>query len=299
MLSRQSKLKPSLHRKFAFEAIGTQWEIEIGGNIAATQVLNSVKVRIEAFDKNYSRFRSDSLVTKMSLKAGEYILPDDAKPMLDLYRELYIITSGFMTPLIGQTLSDAGYDSSYSLKPGTLKKPPAWDECMIYDFPKLTIKQPVLLDFGAAGKGYLVDIIGGLLRANGCREFVINAGGDILHYGSAKIDVALEHPLNFDEAVGIATIKNQALCGSAGNRRAWAGYNHIINPDSLESPRHLQAVWACTETTMLADALTTALYFCSPVELSKRYTFSYGIIGSDMSLKYSDNFPAKFFDAEG
>lgn len=296
MPSKQSKPKLSLHRKFAFEAIGTQWEIEISGSVDAAQILKAVKDRIEEFDKNYSRFRSDSIITKMSRKAGTYTLPIDAKPMMDLYWELYKITNGLMTPLIGQVLSDAGYDAQYSLQPRTPVSPPEWEECIGYDFPVLEIKQPVLLDFGAAGKGYLVDIIADLLKTHGCQEFFINAGGDILHQGFEAVEIALEHPEELDQAVGIAHINNQALCGSAGNRRVWAGYNHIINPATLQSPQHIKAVWVCAGSTMLADALATALYFASPTSLLKRYTFSYGIIGNDLSLISSKNFPATFFD---
>jgi thiamine biosynthesis lipoprotein len=283
-------------QKFSFEAIGTIWEIELFDCKKTNKILSAVKKCIDEFDKNYSRFRHDSMVTKMSQKAGEYALPNDAKPMLDLYYELYKVTDGLMTPLIGQTLSDAGYDADYSFQPKVMRKTPYWEECIEYKFPKLTIKKPVLLDFGAAGKGYLVGIIGVILRAHGCIEFVINAGGDVLHHGVQPVEVALEHPENLDQAIGVAAIKNQALCGSAGNRRSWTGYNHIINPSTLKSPDHLKAVWVCAGSAMLADALTTALYFVDPQELLKSYNFEYAVIRQDLSLGYSGKFPARFFE---
>ena len=132
-----------------------------------------------------------------------------------------------------------------------------------------------------------------------CQSFFINAGGDILHRGKGAIEIALENPSNSEQAIGIATIKNQAICGSSGNRRAWAKYTHILNPSSLASPTHIKAVWAVAKTAMLADAMTTALYFASPELLLKRYTFSYGIVNSNDSLVYSPSFPAEFFTAEG
>lgn len=282
-----------------FEAIGTHWEIEVFNTLVNdTVVEQAVAERIAVFDKNYSRFRADSLVTKLSQQTGVYILPADAKLMLDTYYDLYKLTNGLMTPLIGQTLSDAGYDAHYTLQPKTVRQPPKWEDCLDYAFPKLTIKKPVLLDFGALGKGYLVDIVGELLTSLGCTEFIINAGGDILHRGLKPVEIALENPLDTTEAVGIASLFNRALCGSAGNRRAWADYNHVLNPSTLQSPTHIAAVWVCADTTLLADALTTALYFVTPAKLALHYTFSYSILTPNFSLTASPNFTAQFFNAE-
>jgi len=257
--------------------------------------LDAIKKWIGKFDTHYSRFRADSLVSKMSRTTGEYRLPDDAEPMFDLYKELYDASDGLITPLIGQTLSDAGYDATYSLQPQKLQVPPAWEDCLIYDYPLLTVKKPVLLDLGALGKGYLVDIIGDLLQKNGVEHYVINAGGDIFCCTPMPIEVALENPFKTAEAVGIAKIANQALCGSAGNRRVWANFTHILNPKTLLSPQHLAAVWVTADTTMLADALTTALFFMPPEELHKRYTFNYGLVTEQSEIQTSKDFPARFF----
>ena len=280
-----------------FEAIGTKWNVEIF-DAQNDQIVADIKKRIDTFDQHYSRFRPDSLVTQMSKTPGVYKLPHDAKPMLDMYQDLYTVTDGQVTPLIGQVLADAGYDAEYSFLPKTVTPPPTWDECLDYDFPILTIKHPVLLDFGALGKGYLVDIIGELLRDRGYEEFIINAGGDILCHGTRTTQIALENPSNNEEAIGVANINNQALCGSAGNRRKWAGYNHIINPTTLASPIDTGAVWVTADTAAMADAMTTALYFAPPEQLQKRYTFNYAIIAHDNSLLYSAGFPATFFDEQ-
>lgn len=298
MLSQPSKPKPKAKNYFLeFEAIGTKWTIEIF-NAQNKNYETIIKNRTEEFDKNYSRFRTDSLITAMSKSAGSYKLPEDAKPMIDLYKELYDISEGLITPMIGQTLSDAGYDAGYTFKPKRLFSPPEWNECLDYNFPELTVKIPVLLDLGALGKGYLVDIIAKLLEENKCHNFVINAGGDILHYGNKNIEVALENPENSSEAIGVAKLRNAAICGSAGNRRKWGDFNHIIDPKKLASPSHIKALWVTAGTAMLTDGLTTALYFVKPETLLKRYTFNYAIVSSDLSLTYSKNFPAKFFNSE-
>lgn len=258
-------------------------------------LVTAVRNRIADFDQNYSRFREDSLISEMSRAPGNYLLPDDAEPLFDIYRYLYIHTKGAVTPLIGQVLVDAGYDAQYSLKPKALRKPPTWDEALSYNYPNLKVRLPVLLDVGAAGKGYLVDIVADIVASFGVKAFVVDAGGDMVTRGDEIIQVGLEHPDQTDEAVGVVQLHNQALCGSAGNRRKWASFTHIIDPSSLKSPEHIKAVWVTANSTLVADAMTTALFFTDAKMLQRQHKFEYAIIKSDLSLESSQAFPAEFF----
>ena len=286
-----------------FEAIGTRWQIdcyEPSPTVDLKAVLQEVQARIEQFDRAYSRFREDSLVTEISKRAGTYQLPDDALPMLRLYEDMYKVTSGLVTPLIGQVLAEAGYDAHYSLKSKDLHEPPAWEDVIRFEPPHiLRVKQPVLLDFGAMGKGYLIDIVAELLWEKGIRSFCVEAGGDMLYRtaSSTPLRVGLEHPENTSQVIGVATLVNKSLCGSAGNRRAWAHFHHLINPKTLTSPRNILAVWAAASTTLLADAVTTGLFFVSPEILLKYYAFEYAIMYADRTVKQSPGFPGKLFTA--
>jgi thiamine biosynthesis lipoprotein len=168
---------------------------------------------------------------------------------------------------------------------------------MNFDFPNLRVKQPVSLDFGAAGKGYLIDLIGRVLEKNDLHSFCIDAGGDILHRDSKgqMMRVGLEHPDDPKKVIGVVSISNQSLCGSAGNRRAWANFHHIINPSTLASPRHILAVWVLADDTITSDILTSGLFFVSPEILQKNYNFEYFILKSDYSFEKSEGFKAEIF----
>ena len=286
--------------QFIFEAIGTRWIIDCHGipqDRDQQEISNAIKKRIADFDQAYSRFRSDSLIYTMSEKQGRYTVPDDAESLLELYHHLYTITDGAFTPLIGKTLEEAGYDNTYSLKKRTLHRPPFWEEVINYTHPYVTIKKPALLDFGAAGKGHIVDIIGDLLTPKGIPSFCIDAGGDILYKNSQDIPlrVGLEHPENPKQVIGIATITNQAICGSSGNRRQWGEFHHIIHPGSLSSPRHILATWVIADTAIVADALATCLFFTDPITLQKYYNFEYFLLLPDYSIDQSFAFPAEVF----
>jgi thiamine biosynthesis lipoprotein len=284
-----------------FEAIGTKWQIDLPDGLLASRqekLLIDIKNRIDIFDHNYSRFRDDSLVTAMSKKAGKYRLPPDAQPLFKIYENLYRITNGLVTPLIGDVLVAAGYDKNYSLKPGKLSSPLAWDEVLERQEDLLIIKKPTVLDFGAAGKGYLIDIVAELIRKAGVTSFCVDAGGDMAYYDNdERLRVGLEHPLDSTEVIGITTIKNQSLCGSAGNRRVWDKFHHIINPKTLESVTEILAVWTIAPITLLADALTTALFFTDASVLQAEYQFEYLLVRSDLTVEKSEGFPVELFKA--
>jgi thiamine biosynthesis lipoprotein len=284
---------------YSFEAIGTHWTIDIYEDISLekeTVIREAVNNRIALFDSHYSRFKKDSLITEMSHHSGIFVMPDDAQPMLEFYKQLYTITKGLVTPLIGQVLSDAGYDAGYSLKQKTqLQAPPSWDSVLDYHHPALTVHQPVLLDFGAAGKGYLIDIVAELLETHGIHSYCVDAGGDMIHRGSSALTVGLENPKNTAEAIGIVSLDNKSLCGSAGNRRAWGAMHHIVNPESLDSPKTIAAVWVMADSTMLADGLTTCLFFFSAEILKKMFDFQYLILWQDYSVEKSEGFPSELF----
>lgn len=287
--------------RYDFQAIGTTWHIDIFQSLdeaRSAEVLSIIKTRIDVFDQAYSRFRVDSLVTKMSQKAGVYVLPDDAKPMLALYRDLYDRTEGLVTPLIGNLISDAGYDANYSLhSKKDLHAPPSWDEALEYHHPKLTMKMPVMLDFGAAGKGYLVDLVARELESMGITAYGIDAGGDIFYRNTTSARIGLEDPEDSTKVVGVCTLTEGSICGSAGNRRKWEGFNHIINPKTLSSPGNILAVWVTASTALIADALATCLFFVAPDKL-EGYDFEYVLIKRDRSVEISKGFSGEIFATE-
>ena len=285
--------------QFNFSAIGTTWQIDIYKDISAmeeTEISSAISKRIAEFDIAYSRFRDDSVVTRMAHETGEFVLPEDSKKLFDVYYELYKETGGLFTPFVGQMLSDAGYDATYTLKQKKqLEAPPLWEQVIEYSYPTLLVKRPVLLDFGAGGKGYLVDIMGELLESYGIEEYCIDAGGDILHKGGVPIRVGLENPENFDEAVGVYTLSDGSLCGSAGNRRVWENFTHIINPATLSSPKNILGVWVFAKEAFIADAIATCLFFVGAKKLAKTYTFEYLIIYDNKSIEKSANFSNEVF----
>ncbi len=285
---------------FAFEAIGTHWQIRLVEEVtssAFSYLEEKIKSRIALFDMHYSRFRDDSLIAEMAREAGVYKLPADGPALLFLYERVYEITKGKVTPLIGSVMVEAGYDKDYSLVPKELHIPPTWDEVLHFDGTNLILKQPSLLDVGAAGKGYLIDIIGRLLLDEGYTSFMIDAGGDVIHRSSEgeKARIGLEHPLDTRKVIGVVSLGNESICGSAGNRRRWGNFTHIIDPDTLTSPTEILATWVIADTTLLSDMLATCLFFVPPETLAPHFAFEYVIFRKNHSATYSNKLKLELF----
>ncbi len=254
--------------------------------------------RLSKFEATYSRFRPDSTVTTMATKAGDYALPADATALFALYRKLYDVTEGAVTPLIGDSLSAAGYDANYSFTRDSTKplpQPLAWDEALSFTPPTLTIKKPTMLDFGAAGKGYAADLVANVLYESEIDDFCVDASGDFVIDSAKPTSIGLEHPARPGYVIGTARITHGSLCGSAGNRRAWGDYHHILDPHSLASPHDISAVWAYAKSGLYADGLATALFFTPPQTLHQVFEFEYVIVRQDMSAEISPGFPGELF----
>lgn len=287
---------------FSFEATGTTWVIDLKSqepNTGNEELINLVKNRIELFEQTYSRFRNDSWISKISKQPGIYELPFDAKEMFDLYFYLYNVTGGLFTPLMGQILEDAGYDSHYSF---TIKEvinaAPSLQDCLSYSYPSLEIKKLVHMDFGACGKGRIIDLVGNLLSEINLDSFCVDAGGDILYKNKTKkkLRIGLEDPRDPTQVIGICDLEGGSICGSSGNRRKWGRFHHIINPQTLESPKDVLSAWVVADSAMIADALATCLFFVEPKTLTDKFHFEYVRLFADFSVEKSANFPGTVFN---
>lgn len=255
-----------------------------------------MRERTEAFDLAWSRFRDDSLVHRIATAPGSTELPSEAPALLDLYRTLYECTDGAMSPLVGRALEQWGYDSSYSLRPGGAVAPvPRWEDAVAWDGRSLHTVRPVVLDIGAAGKGYLVDLVAEVLAAAGVAEFTIDASGDILHRGGAPLRIALEHPLDEAVAIGVARLGDGALCASASNRRAWPGSHHILDAISGTPATRVIATWATAASGLVADGLATALFVGEPSRLAREFDFEWVRMLRDGTVEKSSGFDGELF----
>ena len=311
-----------------------------------------VQKRIRAFVDEYesvlSRFRADSLVSRMACAehGGEFEFPAWAGPLFALYSEFYSATHGAFDACIGADLLALGYNNSVQFVPESAASASSnivsWSNCrralpvtwsdISQDSGSATLctNQPVQLDFGAAGKGYFVDLVTQIIKEelsgdlpSDCDspadfDFLVNAGGDMracFSEENSQIKVALENPFDTTQAVAVASIASGALCASSAARRRWNvkdknGFEsnliatHLINALDGIPACDLCASWAyvssktCDFPTAYADALATALFVSQESDLQKivqTTSAEFAVMLPNKTLRKTRAFPAHFF----
>ena len=316
------------------------------------RVQKRIRTFVEEYESVLSRFRADSLVSRMACAAdgGDFEFPEWAGPLFTLYSEFYAATRGAFDACVGADLLALGYNNSVQFVPESAASasddsdswanyrralPVTWGN-ISRDCGSVTLhtNQPVQLDFGAAGKGYFVDLVTRIIKeelsgdspAN--FDFLVNAGGDMRACFSNEdyqIKVALENPFDTTQAVAVASIASGALCASSSARRRWkvkdASYlgkdasgfesnliaTHLINALDGIPACDLCASWAyvssktCDFPTAYADALATALFVSQESDLQKIVQ----TVGAEFAVilpnrtacqvRSTSAFPARFF----
>lgn len=332
-------------------ALGTG--IIISSSVPISQrVQNRIRDFIEEYESVLSRFRADSLVSRMACAehGGEFEFPTWAQPLFAIYSEFYDATHGAFDACIGADLLALGYNNSVQFVPESAASAGKNDNSSSYSCSNyrralpvkwadisrddggatLHTNKPVQLDFGAAGKGYFVDLVMQIIKEEFSDDstadsdspadfdFLVNAGGDMracFSKENSQIKVALENPFDTAQAVGVASIASGALCASSNARRRWkvkdaSGFEsnliatHLINALDGIPACDLCASWAyipaktCDFPTAYADALATALFVSQESDLQKivqNVGAEFAVMLPNHVLRKTSAFSAHFF----
>ena len=298
-----------------FDAIGTAWEIETRAPLNHG-IRAAVAGVIDGFDREWSRFRADSLVSALARGAGAVAVPADARPMLDDLAAVAEATGGAVNPLVGRSLASLGYDAAYRLTTrGERPAPPGWRERLTWDDEMLRLtggrgepgefgepggepsgpERCDILDVGSLGKGRLVDLVLEVVSAQVGGDVVVDAGGDLAVRGAPQ-RIGLEHPYRPSQAIGVLEVTDEALCASATNRRAWGeGLHHVLDARTGAPVRTVAATWAVAPTAMRADAVATALFFDGGAELAAAWGVQWVRMTTDGRVDWSPGSRAELF----
>ncbi|CAI9386849.1 FAD:protein FMN transferase [Microbacterium sp. T2.11-28] len=281
--------------RWTFSAIGTAWEIQTATPLPAA-IRESVRDLIDAFDRDWSRFREDSLVTTLARGGGAVPTPPDAAAMLDAYAELSAATAGAVNPLVGDALAGRGYDPGYGfIDHGARPAPGDWTSRLEWSGGRLGLSSPAMIDVGALGKGRLVDRVLAEIAPWVDGRVVVDASGDLAVRGGPE-RVGLEHPYDPRRAIGVWEVTDAALCASATNRRAWGdGLHHVLDARTGQPVRTVAATWALAADAMTADAVATALFFEGGPELAHRWGVHWVRMTTDGRVEWSPDCKAELF----
>lgn len=295
-----SNTKAEPANTFRFTAIGTNWQIDTESALP-DQLRTEILTLTEDFDQVWSRFRPDSTVTEIAHApgGGRYAFPARDVPLLELYDRLVAATEGAVNPLVGRDLELLGYDAHYTLAPDVAglaaRVPDVWTRDVRREGAVISTERPVVIDVGAAGKGYLVDLMAHLLVDARIGRFVVDGSGDLRHAGSEPLLVGLEHPTRSHRVIGTVPVQNGALCASTTTRRAWGeDLHHVLDGRTGKPVSAVVAVWVMASDAATADGIATALFVADPATLDP-FEFSWVRMLSDGRVQWSDNFPGELF----
>lgn len=286
---------PALWR---FEAIGTPWEIETDAPVPpGTRA--AVEALIADFDRTWSRFRDDSVVSSLERRAGSVALPADAPAMFEAFLGLSEATGGAVNPLVGAALAHRGYDAELSLLDrGAIVTSSDWHALVDWSGEALSLAEPASIDVGALGKGRLVDLVVAVLSESITGHIVVDASGDIAVRGTTA-RIGLEHPFDLRRAIGVWGVTDAALCASAINRRAWGdGLHHVLDARTGEPVDTIAATWTVASDAMIADAGATALFFDGGPQWAHRSGVQWVRMFTDGRVQWSPDCGAELFTGQ-
>ncbi len=262
-----------------FESLATQNEAQLEVQLIAVAKLAIAEVhRIE---QKYSRYRADSIVSRINAAAGNGLaitVDAETAALIDFAQSLYTLSDGLFDITSG--VLRRAWDFKAKIVP-TQKVLDAvlpligWSQV---EWRESAIKLPLQgmeLDFGGFGKEYAADRAMAVLTAAGQRHGFINLGGDIRVLGpranATPWRFGIQHPRadaqagNSDgsesKTIAHVDLLEGALASSGDYERYFEQegkrYCHILNPITGWPVEHWASVSVTAPACVAAGALST------------------------------------------
>lgn len=270
-------------RVLCWNALGTRCEVQYvcADEFEARGFECEVVNWVAAFEAKYSRFRQDSLVSRINAAAGHDWVPVDAEMemFLDLSGLLHQLTQGVLDVTALPLMRLWDYRSAQPRIPseaeiGAAKR--------LVGFKKIQRKPGLVrlpdvgmaLDFGGWGKEYAVDIAAQIARKHGIAKALVDFGHDLFAIGAAPgkpaWHIGLEDPARPSEAcwsslaardVGVASSGDYIRGFTLNGKR----YGHIVDPRTgWPVANGCRQVNVIAKACVQAGALSTAVFILGP-----------------------------------
>jgi len=257
---------------FTFQAMGCGGELQIYSEEEkiAKAISDSVIEDIKAVETKFSRYKPESIISKINAAAGEKALEVDeetahllnyANTCFQESDELFDLTSGALR-------------RAWDFRSGKLPTQSSIDELLpLIGWQKVEWQNPFFrlplkgmeIDFGGIGKEYAVDRSAGLLQKSGIESALINLGGDIRVLGPQPGDkewsIGISHPRKNAAAISSLKLKQGALATSGDYERFMdvegKRYCHLLNPKTGWPVDAFQSVTVISESCLVAGTAST------------------------------------------
>ncbi|MCK4956093.1 MAG: FAD:protein FMN transferase [Candidatus Cloacimonetes bacterium] len=254
-------------------------EIETKDKDGAKLIDESINL-IEKYEKKFDFYNEDSEISKINELTNSEI-DEEIFEILKMSEEIYNQTGFLYDVSVGKLSKLWDFDNQVIPTEDQLEqtlRQVGFDK-VSYTKKNITKPKELELNFGSIAKGFIIDKVIELLRANNVETAIINAGGDIRIIGKKKpLLIGIQHPrAERGELFGKISIANNAIVTSGDYERYFEidgiRYHHILNPQTGYPANENISVTVIAENAMLADAYSTAFFVMEhdkAVELADR-----------------------------
>lgn len=299
-------------RVLTWTALGTRCTVQYSATSAAqAQAFETAAVGwVAAFEAKYSRFRPDSLLSRINAAAGLAPVAIDAEMegLLALCGRLHFMTQGVLDPTALPLLRLWDYKAVNPRLPtegelGAARRLVGWKKVQRTPGHVFLPERGMALDFGGFGKEWAVDIVAQIARDHGLPAALVDFGHDLRAFGvppgRPAWHIGLEDPTNPGATKGsLALTQGQGVASSGDYLRRvvidGVRYGHIVDPRSGRPVANgcLQAT-IIAPTCLQAGVLATAAFVlgvASGLELIQAQPGTHGQILTEKSRAQTRGF---------
>lgn len=258
---------------FDFQAMGSPCALRLVGRPeAALQAAAVVAIdEVRRIEQRYSRFREDSLVSRINAAAGTGRAIDvdaETAALLDFAAQLHAVSVGRFDITSGVLRRAWDWGSARVPSAGeidALRPLIGWQQ-VHWDGRSIALPRTGMqIDLGGIGKEYAADRAAALLVARGVAGGFVDLGGDIVVIGpradASPWRVGLQHPREAGALLGcvelgrgaLATSGDYARCVEVNGRR----YGHLLDATTGWPAGHWQSVSVLATSCAAAGALAS------------------------------------------
>ena len=269
---RPAPVSPGPLHRLAFPALGTTCEIQYAvptGRGRAVAFEQAAVAWVQAFEAKYSRFRPDSLVSRINRAAGQawVEIDEDMERLLKLCDTLHFMTQGVLDPTALPLIHLWNWKAANPRVPSAAEIAAArclvgWTKVQRRPGGLFLPETGMALDFGGFGKEYAVDFVAQIARDHAIDDVLVDFGHDLRALGAPPgrpaWHIGLEDPrrpgtvsssVALGGSRGIASSGDYLRCFQFEGRR----YGHIIDPRT-----GCPVANGCSQVTVIADTCLQA-----------------------------------------
>jgi thiamine biosynthesis lipoprotein len=270
--------------EFSGKTMGTTYHIKIvAGILENTKMLkNEIDMRLDEINKSMSTFRKDSEISRFNAHqtVGEkFRISDDFYNVMTVAKTIYEETAGAwdgtVKPLVdlwGFGKSENKHTIPEKAQIAALLDKIGFDNIEIFADHYLSKRNPsITLDLASIAKGYGVDQVAAVIRANGIKDFLVEIGGEVFASGlrrdKKKWRIGINKPQKsapFDQVYKVVELQDKGFATSGDYRNYFEvnqkRFSHVIDPrNGYPVDNSVVSVSIIANTCTFADGLATAI----------------------------------------